>query len=281
MRITGTGVWSFHLRYGDAGSIAEAARTLDGLGYSALWVPDVGGPLFEALDLLVDSAASAIAASGVLNIYQQTAEATTAWWGALTEERKQRVLLGIGVSHASFIGDRWKPPLAMVNEFLDALDTAGVPAEQRCIAALGPKMLAVARDRSAGAHSYLVTPDHTAEARAVLGNGGLFVEQGVILETDPNKARATARSALSHYFGLPNYANNWKRLGFTDDDIASQSDLLIDALVAWGDRDAIDERVQAHVDAGANHVCIQVLTDIGEPMPMDAYRALAPATTHQ
>jgi probable F420-dependent oxidoreductase len=137
-------------------------------------------------------------------------------------------------------------------------------------------MLAVARDRSAGAHPYLVTPRHTAEARSILGSGGLFVEQGVVLETDPGTARGVARAVLEHSMGLPNYTNNWKRLGFTERDIETRSDRLVDALIAWGDVDAIRERVAAHVEAGADHVCIQVLGASPDGMPRAAWRALAP-----
>src|SRR6476646_2915338 len=135
MSVTGTGVWSFQLRYGDGAAITEAAAELDQLGYSAIWVPDVGGPLFDAIDLLLDATDSLTIASGVLNIYQQEPDAATAWWSGLSDDRRARVLLGIGVSHASFIGDRWQRLRTAVNEFLDARDQGGVPAERRCVAA--------------------------------------------------------------------------------------------------------------------------------------------------
>src|SRR3954471_18838219 len=118
MSVTGTGVWSFHLRYGESTDIADAAAELEQLGYTAIWIPDVGGPLFDAIDLLLDATESMTIASGILNIYQQTTEATTAWWSQLPEANQARVLLGIGVSHAPFIGDRWRSPMAAVNEFL-------------------------------------------------------------------------------------------------------------------------------------------------------------------
>jgi probable F420-dependent oxidoreductase len=151
-----------------------------------------------------------------------------------------------------------------MREYLDKLDAAGVPANSLCLAALGPKMLELARDRTAGAHPYLVTPEHTAIARAALGPGKLVApEQGVVLETDPDRARAMARQALKQYITYPNYTNSWKRLGFTDDEITSASDRLVDALFAWGTVDAIAKRVNEHFAAGADHVCLQVITGGG------------------
>ena len=149
------------------------------------------------------------------------------------------------------------------------------------LAALGPKMLELARDRAGGTHPYLVTPEHTVVARDAVGPDKLVApEQGVVLETDPDTAATIARSALSIYLGLPNYANNWKRLGFTDDDVADGgSDRLVDALIAWGDEATIAARVQEHRDAGADHVCIQVLTADPMEFPMQEWRALAPAVT--
>jgi probable F420-dependent oxidoreductase len=149
------------------------------------------------------------------------------------------------------------------------------------LAALGPKMLELAGERTAGTHPYLVTPEHTGVARQALGPGKLVApEQAVVLETDPIVARAIARSHLAGYLSLPNYTNNWKRFGFTDDDLADGgSDRLVDAFVAWGGEDAIVERVQAHRDAGADHVCVQVLTDNLWELPLAEWRTLAPALT--
>ena len=274
--LTGLGVWSPELRHGDAGDIAVAAAELEQLGYTALWIPDIGGPVFEALDRLLVATTTATIATGILNIWHHTPAETGEWFGALRAEQQRRVLLGIGVSHAPLIGDTWGRPLQVMNDYLDGLDAAGVPPAQRCIAALAPKMLALSRDRSAGAHPYNVPPEHTAFARPILGVAGLYVEQAVVLETDPVRARELARGSLSFYTGLPNYTNNWKGLGFTEDDIASLSDRLVDAIIVWGDVDTIGERIQAHRDAGADHVCIQVVGERGGPMPMDAWRALAP-----
>ncbi len=280
--LTGTGVWAHELRYGDPGEIADFAAELEGLGFSALWVPDVGGDLFGALDVLLDATSSAVIATGILNVWMHRAADTGAWRDGRTDADRERLLLGLGISHALLIDGRpglsWERPLATMRTYLDGLDEAGVPREARCLAALGPKMLELARDRSAGAHPYLVTPEHTALARDALGPGSLLaVEQGFVLESDADAARAIAREALSMHALLPNYVNNWKRLGFTDDDVTPLSDRLVDALVAWGDVDAVAERVQAHRDAGADHVCVQLLAAPGAPVDRDAWRRLAPA----
>jgi probable F420-dependent oxidoreductase len=276
MTLTERGVWSAELRYGEPTVIPKAAAELEALGYTACWLPDIGGPLFDAVDLLLDATASMTVATGVLNIWMHSPEETLGWFDGLDETRRQRVLLGLGVGHAAHIGERWTRPLAVMSQYLDALDAGDFPSQRRCLAALGPKMLAMARDRSAGAHTYLVTPEHTAEASSLLGAGKLFVEQGVVVETDSAKARHLARTALELYVDLPNYANNWRRLGFTDDDIATRSDRLVDSLIAWGDADAIGERVAAHFAAGADHVCIQVIADRSGAMPLREWRALAP-----
>ena len=280
--LAGTGVWAHELRYGDPAEIADLAAELECLGFSALWVPDVGGDLFDSLDTLLAATSSVVIATGILNVWMHTPAETGDWRAGLDEADQQRLLLGIGISHAALIdpqpGMSWERPLATMRTYLDGLDAAGVPSAGRCLAALGPKMLELARDRSAGAHPYLVTPEHTALARETIGADSLLaVEQGVVFDTDPETAREVARNALSVYSSLPNYTNNWKRLGFTDDDVSSLSDRLVDALVAWGDVDALVARVQAHRDAGADHVCVQLLAAPGAPVDRDAWRRLAPA----
>jgi probable F420-dependent oxidoreductase len=282
MQLRGTGVWAHELRYGDPAQSADLAAELESLGFSALWVPDVGGELFEALDHLLAAPSTAVIATGILNIWMHTAAETGAWRAGLREDDRARLLLGIGISHAMLIdsqpGMSWEKPLATTRHYLDAMDEAGIPADARCVAALGPKMLELARDRSAGAHPYLVTPEHTRIAREALGDGPLLaVEQGVVLDTDPETARASARNALSVYAFLPNYVNNWKRLGFTDDDATGLSDRLVDALVAWGDTDAIAARIEEHRAAGADHVCIQLIGPPDTPLDRGAWRELAPA----
>lgn len=283
--ITGTGVWAASLRYGDPGSSADAAAELQGLGYTAAWMPDVGGDVFAAVENLLRGTTSMTIATGILNLWMHTPDETAAEHARMTVEYGPRFLVGIGVSHAPLIdrteAGRYTKPLAKMSEFLDRLDAAPIPlaTDDRLLAALGPKMLEIAGQRTSGTHPYLVTPEHTAGARAALGPNKLVAsEQAVVLETDPTAARAIARLHLSTYIGLPNYSNNWKRIGFTDDDLTNGgSDRLVDAFVVWGDEAAILARVQAHRDAGADHVCVQVLTENVIVNPLEQWRALAPA----
>lgn len=285
-RLDGTGIWSGQLRYGDAAEAAAWASELEELGYSALWIGDVGGDLFASSENLLGATTTATVATGILNVWLRTPEEAASEHARLVGEHGPRFLCGIGVSHRPLI-DRvaepgtYQKPLATMTEYLDGLDAASTPlaVEDRLMAALGPKMLELARARTAGTHPYLVTPELTHSAREGVGPDRLVAsEQGVVLETDPAKARDIARLHLSMYLGLPNYANNWKRQGFTEDDIADGgSDRLVDALVAWGDEAAIAARVQDQRDAGADHVCIQVLTDDPRAFPADQWRALAPA----
>ena len=287
-RISGTGIWSSSLRYGDAGEAAAQAAELEGLGYTALWIPDVGGDVFGSVANLLGATSSVTIATGILNVWMHTPEETAAQHAALAAEHGQRFLCGLGISHRPLI-DRvnapgaYQKPVATMAAFLDGLDAAEVPMaeEDRVLAALGPRMLELARTRAAGTHPYLVTPELTARARAGIGPDGLVAsEQGVVLETDRDRARVTARLHLTTYLGLPNYSNNWKRQGFTDDDLAGGgSDRLVDALVVWGDEASIAARIQEHRDAGADHVCIQVLTDDPRAFPAEQWRALAPALT--
>jgi probable F420-dependent oxidoreductase len=287
-RLTGTGIWSAPLRYGDAQEAAAQAAELEGLGYTALWLPDVGGELFASLANILAATSTATIATGILNVWMHEPAETAAQHAALTAEHGPRFLCGIGISHQPFIDIVREPgaydkPVATMAAYLDGLDAADPPlaADDRVLAALGPKMLELARTRTAGTHPYLVTPELTAKARAGIGADGLVAcEQGVVLDTDRDRARATARLHLATYLALPNYSNNWKRQGFTDDDLADGgSDRLVDALVVWGDEATIAARVQEHRDAGADHVCIQVLTDNAMGFPTEQWRALAPALT--
>ena len=287
-RLSGTGIWSAALRYGDKAEAAERAAELESLGYQALWVPDVGGELFDSLANLLAATSTSTIATGILNIWMHTPDETAAQHAALTAEHGPRFLCGIGISHRPFIDmvnspGTYQNPVETMAGYLDGLDAAETPLAQndRVLAALGPKMLELARTRTAGTHPYLVTPELTANARAGIGPDGLVAsEQGVVLDTDATSARATARAHLKTYLALPNYSNNWKRQGFTDDDLADGgSDRLVDALVVWGDEATIAARVQAQRDAGADHVCIQVLTDDPRGFPTEQWRALAPALT--
>ncbi len=284
--ISGVGVWDGQLRYGDSGEVADAAGELEELGYSALWIPDVGGDVFGAVEHLLKATTTTTVATGVLNLWKHSAEETAEAHDRLTKEYDDRFLVGIGVSHAALIDadqpGRYRKPLAAMAAFLDALDSAPtpLPLSRRVLAALGPKMLELARARAAGAHPYNVTPEHTAFARTALGPAALLLpEQMVALATDAGEAHGIARDGLRHYMNLPNYTNNLRRFGFGDEDFADGgSDRLLDALVAWGSPERIAARVREHQDAGANHVCIQVLGVSGR-LPQAEWRELAPALT--
>jgi probable F420-dependent oxidoreductase len=280
-RIGRIGIWSLELRFGDPGEAAEAAAELDELGYGALWIPGgVGGDVFGDLVRLQAATRNVTIASGILNIWKHRPEDVGAWWRDQSNSIRSRMLLGLGVSHGPLIGDAYAKPLAAMRDYLAELSAQGLPSDVLCLAALGPKMLELARDRTAGAHPYLVTPEHSALARSILGPAALLApEQGVILESDPTRARELGRQALTHYRRLPNYVNSWARLGFSADEITSASDRLIDSVFAWGDTRQIAERVNAHLHAGADHVCIQVITGAGTSVsaPRPAWRELAPS----
>jgi probable F420-dependent oxidoreductase len=273
------------LRYGERAAVDEAAAELDDLGYSALWLPDVGGDVFASVDALLTATRRATVATGVLNLWMHAAEEAAARYHDIAATHGPRFLVGIGVSHASLIDagepGRYRRPLERMTAYLDGLDGAPepVPVSERVLAALGPRMLELARTRAAGAHPYLAGPDNTARARATLGPDPLIApEQPVVLLEEAGRARDVARSHLAVYLTLPNYLNNLRRNGFGDDDFQSGgSDRLVDTVVAWGDEAAIARRVQEHRDAGANHVCIQVLTSDRLSLPSAEWRRLAPA----
>ncbi|KUH80473.1 MULTISPECIES: LLM class F420-dependent oxidoreductase [unclassified Mycobacterium] len=284
MELAGVGVWSSQLRYGDQGEAAEAAAELEELGFTALWIPDVGGPVLDSVEHLLSSTKRVVIATGILNLWMHEPADVAARYASLTGTHGERFLLGIGVSHAPLIDSRepglYRKPLAATRAYLDGIDATPqpVPVGNRVLAALGPKMLELAATRSRGAHPYLVTPDHTRYAREQLGEGPLLLpEQTVLLTTDADEARALGTDWLRSYLALPNYANNLLRSGFTEEDVASVSDRLFDALIAWGDEETVLERVREHHDAGADHVCVQVLTADPREFPRDQWRRLAAA----
>jgi probable F420-dependent oxidoreductase len=284
MELTGVGIWSSQLRYGDTSESANAAAELDDLGFSALWIPDVGGPVFDAVGHLLAATKRTVIATGILNLWMHSASDVAESYAALTEGHGDRFLLGIGVSHAPLIDagqpGRYRKPLAATASFLDGLDAAQrpVPTERRVLAALGPKMLTLSANRARGAHPYLVTPEHTASARSVLGDGPLLLpEQTVIMTDNADEARRIGTDWLRAYLALPNYANNLLRSGFSADDLAQVSDRLFDATIAWGDEDAIMRRIAEHRSAGADHVCIQVLTADPRAFPREQWRRIAAA----
>jgi probable F420-dependent oxidoreductase len=280
-RLGRVGIWSAELRYGDPGQIVDAAAELDDLGFGALWVPGgTGGDLLNDVSRLLSATRKATVATGILNIWMHDAHDVSVWWHKLSADHRGRFLLGLGVSHSAVVG-AYRNPLSAMKDYLTRLSNEGLSANDVCLAALGPKMLELARDRTAGAHPYLVTPEHTAVAREALGPVALLApEQGVVPESNPTRAREFARPYVKGYGALANYANNWLRLGFTEEDIANTSDRLVDALFAWGGADRIAERVNAHLNAGADHVCLQVVgartsPDVGAIRP--AWRELAAA----
>ena len=270
------GIWSMEMRYDDVGEITETAAELEELGYGALWIPGaMGGELLGDIGRLLAATRTMTIATGILNIWMHEAQDVATWWHGLSTEDSGRFLLGLGVSHGATVGEAYRKPLSAMKDYLGRLSDAGVPSQSICLAALGPKMLELARDETAGAHPYLTTPEHTAIARQALGAGPLLApEQGVVLEPDQARARDMARPYVKGYGQLANYANNWRRLGFSEEDIATSSDRLVDALFACGDVDRIVERVNAHFAAGADHVCLQVVGP--QPGAMDV-SALRPA----
>lgn len=275
------GIWSLELRFGDPGEAGEAVAELDELGYGAIWFPGgVGGNVTGDFSRLLNATKRATLATGIINIWKHEPQEIADWWHGLSDDHKKRALLGIGISHGPLIGETWGKPIAVTRDWVERLIALGVPADSQCIAALGPKMVALSGEITAGAHPYLVTPEHTATARKILGPGKLLApEQGVVLESDPQVARDLARGAVDHYRALPNYRTNWHRLGIDDADIEAMSDSFIDKIFAWGGTEQIAERVKAHLDAGADHVCLQVIAPQGAGMAKqrEAWRALAAA----
>jgi probable F420-dependent oxidoreductase len=288
-RLGRLGVWTFFDLL-PTPKAAELARQIESLGYSALWFPEaVGRDPFSFISYLAAQTKRLVFATGIANIYARDAVTMRALQQTVGELSGGRFVLGLGVSHAPMVaglrGHAYGKPVATMRAYLEAMEKAPYfgpkPAEETpvVIAALRPNMLALAAERCAGAHPYNVTPEHTARAREILGKGPtLAPEQMVLRETDPAKARAVARKNLAVYLGLPNYQNGWRWLGFDDADFANGgSDRLIDAVVAWGDERAIEARIQAHFDAGADHVCIQPFRPDGEPGPdLRLLEALAP-----
>jgi probable F420-dependent oxidoreductase len=257
----------------------NVAAELESLGYGTLWSSGGFEPgLAPRFGELLAATDRAVVASGIASIWTTTPADVAPEVADLEARFDGRFLFGIGASHSVIVQDYSRPYSRMVG-YLDALDAAGVPPEQRVLAALGPRMLELAKERAAGAHPYFVPVEHTAYAREVLGPGPLLApEVAVVLETDREAALKRAREYASIYLPLPNYTNNLRRFGFTDEDIVEGggSDRLIEAVIPWGDAATIAGRVRAHLDAGADHVCVQVIADFSS-FPLTEYRELAPA----
>ena len=284
------GIWTAQLDYQPAAKAKEVAAELEQLGFGAIWFPESTGR--EALTnagLLLGATNRIVIATGIANIYARDAVTMAAGQKTLAEAYPGRFLLGLGVSHIPLVeqirGHSYGKPVASMRAYLDGMDRAsyqGVPPSVnsiRVLAALGPQMLRLAAERAQGAHPYFVPPEHTAHARELLGSDRLLaVEQAIVLESDPAKAREIARAHTSRYLMLPNYVNNLRRLGFTDRDFVNGgSDRLVDAIVAWGDMTAVIDRVRAHQSVGADHVCVQVLSPEEQELPMSQWREMASA----
>jgi probable F420-dependent oxidoreductase len=281
MQLGRIGIWSPQF-WGERTRVMEAAAELEDLGYGTLWIPNAAG-IFERVRDLLDATYRVVVATGIASIWDHPPSEVAAAYQAITRSHPNRFLLGLGVSHAQIVDraqpGRYRQPLTRMQEYLDSLDAAPapLPGGERVLAALGPRMLELARERAAGAHPYLVTPDHTRRARQALGSARLLApEQAVILDTDPASARGIARRHLSFHLRAPNYTNNWLRLGFTPGDLVDGgSDRLVDALVAWGTADTIRYRISLHHLAGADHVCVQIVAADAEALPREEWRTLA------
>lgn len=284
------GLWTHGFDLLVAPEAREAVREVEELGYGAVWIPETMQREAVANSmLLLEATERIVVATGIASIWARPAQTAAAAHRTIEEAHPGRFLLGLGVSHQPMVEgmlhQRYDKPYSTMRAYLDAMDNTFLLGPQppapprRLLGALGPRMLALAAERAAGAHPYHATPDHTARARAILGPEQLLCpEQAVVLDADPSSARATARQHLAIHLNLPNYQNNWLRLGFTEDDFADGgSDRLVDAVFAWGDEAAIRARVHEHLDAGADHVCV----DVAMPSLVDdlrpAWRTLAPA----
>jgi len=281
------GLWSFFETV-PAAEMRDAAAEIEDLGFPTLWIPEaLGREAFTHSALLLGASERLIVATGIANVWARDAMTMANAQRTLTEAFPDRFVLGLGVSHAPMVeavrGHDYKRPLTYMRKYLDAMDAAAYVAPapttetMRVLAALHPKMLALAAERSDGSHPYFVTPEHTERARQALGPNKLLApEQMVVLETDPDKARAIARENMAMYLTLPNYVRNLLTLGFAEADVTDGgSDRLVDAIVVWGDLSAIAARVRAHHDAGADHVCLQALTADPQKLPRAEWRELA------
>ena len=288
MDIGRIGLWQGVLDQQPSGRVREVVAELEEMGWPTVWIPEaVGRDPFVSASVMLGATTTLKIATGIAQIHARHPMTTAAAQKTLAEAYDNRFLLGIGVSHGPLVeGIRkldYSKPYSYMVEYLDAMDgamyMAAGPDEDppTVLAALGPRMLALAAERTAGAHPYFVPPEHTATAREIMGPDALLApEQKVCLETDPAAARALARENMAFYLDLPNYVNNLLRLGFTEEDVAQHSDRLVDAIVAWGDLDAVTARIAAHHDAGADHVAVQVLAPRGE-LPLAQWRTLAEA----
>jgi probable F420-dependent oxidoreductase len=261
------GIWQ------SAGSLTpELAAEVERLGYGSIWIGGSPGGDLGIVERLLGATDHIAVATGIVNVWKDDAATIAAAYHRIAARHPDRFLLGIGIGHPEATQE-YRSPYATLVSYLDQLDEAGVPVDSRALAALGPKVLALSAARSAGAHPYLTTPEHTRWARELLGAGPLLApEQKVVLDTDQERSRAIARGITARYLGLTNYVSNLRRLGWTDADFADGgSDRLVDALVVQGDVAVISRGVIAHLQAGADNVSVQPLG----PDPLSVFRALA------
>jgi len=285
------GLWTFSLDRVEWPVARDALAELDAMPIGCLWFPEATNRnAFVNATLFLGATERISVATGVVAIHSRDVVATANAQRTLAAVFPGRFLLGMGVSHQWLVedvrGGSYTKPLAAMRSYLERLDAApytawpgAQPVRPRVIAALGPRMLALAAELADGAHPYLTMPEHTARARTILGPDRLLApDQKVVLDTDPASARATARANLAGYLGQPNYRNSFLRQGFTEADLdGGGSDRLVDGIVAWGTVDAVATRVRAHHDAGADHVAVQLLSDDWDTVPLAQYRALAEA----
>jgi len=283
------GLWSSNLNSVPTPQAREVVAEIEELGYAALWFGEaLGREAFTNASMFLSATSHLVAATGIANIFVRDAWATNAAAKTLAGAFPDRFVLGLGVSHRPLVemrGHDYRSPLSTMRAYLKDMHEARFDAAQPehdppwLLAALGPKMLELSRDLADGAHPYLVTPQHTAQAREILGDGPLLaVEQAVAPTTDRKEALRLARSHLSRYLQLPNYRNSWLRQGFQEQDLSGDgSERLAEGLVAWGSESDIRERVGEHLSAGADQVCVQVVTDGPVDDLRERWSSLAPA----
>ena len=282
-RLGPIGVWANWATGVPLEDLLAAVREVEALGFHAFWFAETPRTreAFVQAALILGATERLVVATGITSVYGRDAIAMHAGAAALQEAYPGRFVLGLGVSHAPAVqsrGHAYGKPVATMRSYLDAMDETAAqdgtaPPAPRVLAALRPRMLELARDRTAGAHPYFVPVEHSRQAREVLGGGPLLApEQAVVLGTDPGEARATARAFMQRYLRLPNYRNSLLHLGYAEEELEPQRplDRVVDDIVAWGDANALAERVRAHHDAGADHVCVQALA----PAPAAAVQQL-------
>jgi len=287
-KLRGTiGVWTFAHETLPAERSGDIAAELESLGFSAMWLPEAWGrEAFTNAGLMLSASSSLVVATGIANIWARDAVAAVNAAKTLNAAYQDRFVLGLGVSHRPLVeglrGHEYATPVTAMRDYLSAMDAAPMRAPEseqryaRVIAALGPRMLGVGATLADGVHPYLVTPEHTARARAAVGDKFVGVEQAVVLGQSREEYLNRAHAHLGFYTGLENYRNSWRRLGFGDEDfVRGGSERLCEALVVHGDENAVMERINKHRLAGADHVCLQVLSDETNAPPFDEWRRLA------